>query len=52
MLKAQHRGNDSELIEMGCQMLDWMWARGWDSENGGIFFVIYSINLFRSIGTT
>ena len=36
--EAQHRGNDSELIELGCQMLDWMWARGWDSENGGIFY--------------
>ena len=36
--EAQNRDNDSELIKLGCQMLDWMWARGWDSENGGIFY--------------
>jgi len=30
--------NDSGLIEMGCQMLDWMWQRGWDSEYGGILY--------------
>jgi len=36
--EAQHRGNDSALIKMGCQMLDWMWARGWDEECGGIYY--------------
>ncbi len=36
--EAQHRGNDPNLIQMGCQMLDWMWARGWDEEYGGIFY--------------
>lgn len=32
------RRNDSHFIKLGCQMLDWMWARGWDSEHGGIFY--------------
>ncbi|WP_437200779.1 AGE family epimerase/isomerase [Planctomicrobium sp. SH664] len=27
-----------ELIELGCQMLDWMWKRGWDDEFGGLFY--------------
>ena len=30
--------NDSRMIRLGCQMLDWMWARGWDEEHGGIFY--------------
>jgi len=37
MWEGAHR-NDSKLIEMGCQMLDWMWDRGWDSEYGGILY--------------
>ena len=36
--EAKRRGNDPELIRMGCQMLDWMWARGWDEEFGGLFY--------------
>ncbi|MFK7736120.1 MAG: AGE family epimerase/isomerase [Pirellulaceae bacterium] len=28
--------NDSALIQTGCQMLDWMWERGWDADFGGI----------------
>jgi N-acylglucosamine 2-epimerase len=32
--------NDPGLIEMGCQMLDWMWQRGWDSEYGGILYFV------------
>ena len=36
--EARHRGSDAALISMGCQMLDWMWARGWDTEYGGIFY--------------
>ena len=31
---------DSGLIQTGCQMLDWMWQRGWDSEYGGILYFI------------
>lgn len=26
------------LRELGCQMLDWMWQRGWDDEHGGLFY--------------
>ena len=37
MWEGAHR-NDSTLVEMGCQMLDWMWQRGWDSEYGGILY--------------
>ena len=29
---------DHELIKLGCDMLDWMWKRGWDEEYGGIFY--------------
>ena len=29
---------DSELRRMGLQILDWMWARGWDDEFGGLFY--------------
>ncbi len=36
--EAQHRNNDPELIRLGCQMLDWMWARGWDEEYGGMLY--------------
>ena len=35
--EGKHR-NDAGLIELGCQMLDWMWARGWDKEFGGLFY--------------
>ena len=30
--------NDTGLVRLGCDMLDWMWERGWDSEFGGIFY--------------
>ncbi|MEW4563129.1 AGE family epimerase/isomerase [Bremerella sp. JC770] len=29
---------DPELIRLGCQMLDWMWQRGWDEQFGGILY--------------
>jgi N-acylglucosamine 2-epimerase len=29
---------DSQLIKLGCTMLDWMWERGWDQEYGGLFY--------------
>ena len=32
------RRNDAGLIQAGCQMLDWMWERGWDKEHGGILY--------------
>ena len=36
--EAQVRNNDSELIQIGTQILDWMWERGWDTEYGGLFY--------------
>ncbi|HEV2478672.1 MAG TPA: AGE family epimerase/isomerase [Puia sp.] len=36
--EAAYRGNDPRLIDLGCRMLDYMWARGWDEEYGGIFY--------------
>ena len=39
MLEGQLRGDD-ELIRTGCQMLDWMWARGWDKKFGGILYFV------------
>ncbi len=32
--------NDQALIRLGCQMLDWMWERGWDREYGGILYFV------------
>lgn len=37
MQEGKYR-NDSQLIRLGCDMLDWMWERGWDPEYGGIFY--------------
>lgn len=37
MQEGRHR-NDADLVRLGCDMLDWMWARGWDTEYGGIFY--------------
>ncbi|MDX1930339.1 MAG: AGE family epimerase/isomerase [Pirellulaceae bacterium] len=30
--------SDPRLVQLGCDMLDWMWARGWDDEFGGLFY--------------
>ena len=30
--------NDQSLVETGCRMLDWMLARGWDQEYGGLLY--------------
>lgn len=38
--EARLRGGDSELTALGCQMLDWMWARGWDKKYGGLYYFI------------
>ncbi len=35
--EAKHR-SDAGLQELGCQMLDWMWERGWDKEHGGLLY--------------
>jgi N-acylglucosamine 2-epimerase len=37
MQEGRYR-NDDSLIRLGCDMLDWMWERGWDREFGGIFY--------------
>jgi N-acylglucosamine 2-epimerase len=29
---------DSRLISLGTQILDWMWLRGWDQEHGGLLY--------------
>ena len=31
---------DETLVHTGCQMLDWMWERGWDREHGGVFYFV------------
>ena len=36
--EAKHRNNDPHLIHLGCRMLDYMWERGWDKEQGGILY--------------
>jgi N-acylglucosamine 2-epimerase len=38
MQEAKYRDNDPHLIKMGTTLLDWMWARGWDEEYGGILY--------------
>ncbi len=30
--------NQPEWCKLGCQILDWMWERGWDEEYGGLFY--------------
>jgi N-acylglucosamine 2-epimerase len=32
--------NDTQLVHMGCTMLDWMWERGWDPEFGGLLYFV------------
>jgi N-acylglucosamine 2-epimerase len=39
MMEGKLRGDD-QLIRTGCQMLDWMWERGWDKEYGGILYFV------------
>jgi N-acylglucosamine 2-epimerase len=40
--EARQRGRegdpDGDLVELGTNMLDWMWERGWDEEHGGLFY--------------
>jgi N-acylglucosamine 2-epimerase len=37
MNEGKHR-SDSDLIQTGATMLDWMWRRGWDETFGGILY--------------
>jgi len=39
MLEGRHR-NDASLVKTGCEMLDWMWERGWDREHGGLLYFV------------
>ncbi len=39
MMEGKVRG-DEAMIRTGCQMLDWMWERGWDCEHGGILYFV------------
>lgn len=36
--EARLRGDDPDLVKTGLTILDWMWARGWDQEHGGILY--------------
>jgi N-acylglucosamine 2-epimerase len=36
--EAKYRNNDPHLIDLGCSILDYMWERGWDKEQGGMFY--------------
>ena len=36
--EAKYRNQDQQLIALGCKMLDYMWERGWDTEQGGILY--------------
>ena len=36
--EAKLRGRDPRLVKLGITILDWMWARGWDREQGGILY--------------
>ncbi|MDW8311050.1 MAG: AGE family epimerase/isomerase, partial [Verrucomicrobiales bacterium] len=29
---------NARLVQLGCTILDWMWARGWDEEYGGLIY--------------
>jgi hypothetical protein len=35
--EALHRKSPS-LQQLGLNMLDWMWKRGWDDQHGGLFY--------------
>ena len=39
MYEGKIRG-DAGLIQTGCQMLDWMWERGWDQTHGGLLYFV------------
>jgi len=38
VLEQAERRKDDRLLKLGCEMLDWMWKRGWDEEHGGLFY--------------
>lgn len=38
--EAAIRDNDAHLIKVGCEILDYMWRRGWDRECGGLLYFV------------
>lgn len=38
ILEESRVRESQELRGLGCRMLDWMWARGWDEEHGGLYY--------------
>jgi N-acylglucosamine 2-epimerase len=38
--EAAARGYDARLIQIGCQILDYMWRRGWDRDYGGLLYFV------------
>jgi N-acylglucosamine 2-epimerase len=38
ILREGRLRGDRRWIQLGCTILDWMWARGWDAEHGGLFY--------------
>lgn len=36
--EAVYKNNDAHLIKLGCDIVDYMWERGWDKEYGGVIF--------------
>ena len=38
IMNEGHARNDTSLIRLGCEMLEFMWERGWDKEYGGLFY--------------
>lgn len=40
IMEEARRRDDSRLAQLGCNMLDWMWKRGWDEEHGGLRYFV------------
>jgi N-acylglucosamine 2-epimerase len=38
LLREARWRRDSSLVRMGCDIIEWMWQRGWDEECGGLFY--------------
>ncbi|MGI9517910.1 MAG: AGE family epimerase/isomerase, partial [Pirellulaceae bacterium] len=38
IMRAGERRKNQEWIDLGCQMLEWMWQRGWDGRYGGLMY--------------
>ena len=38
IMRAGEQQGAQDWIELGCNMLDWMWQRGWDETHGGLLY--------------